>query len=102
MTQDYFRDTIVLIMKRIHAYISGRVQGVSYRSSTKAKAEELGVAGWVKNLPGGRVEAVFEGESEDVEKIIEWCKKGPPAAQVANVEISKEEPERLDGFNVIR
>lgn len=76
---------------RAHVYISGRVQGVFFRSSTEEKAFELGIKGWVRNLRDGRVEAVFEGEKEKVEEMLRWCHEGPPYARVANVEITWEE-----------
>jgi acylphosphatase len=76
---------------RTHVLVSGKVQGVFFRSSTKDKAEELGISGWVRNLPDGRVEAVFEGEKEDVDKMVEWCRKGPEYAKVTGVEIIMEE-----------
>ncbi|MBI5253372.1 MAG: acylphosphatase [Euryarchaeota archaeon] len=76
---------------RAHVYISGRVQGVFFRSSAEEKAFELGVKGWVRNLRDGRVEAIFEGEKEKVEEMIRWCHKGPPYARVTNVEVKWEE-----------
>lgn len=75
---------------RVHIFISGKVQGVFFRSSTKIKAEELGIFGWVKNLPDGRVEAVLEGEKENVEKMVEWCRKGPEYAGVTGLEAVEE------------
>lgn len=76
---------------RAHVYISGRVQGVFFRSSAEDKALELGVKGWLRNLRDGRVEAIFEGEKEKVEEMIRWCHKGPPYARVTNVEVEWEE-----------
>ncbi len=76
---------------RAHVLVSGKVQGVFFRSSTKDKAEELGISGWVRNLSDGRVEAVFEGETEDVDKMVEWCRKGPEYARVTGIEIIVEE-----------
>jgi acylphosphatase len=76
---------------RAHVLVSGKVQGVFFRSSTKDKAEELGLSGWVRNLPDGRVEAIFEGEKEEVDKVVEWSRKGPEYARVAGVEIIMEE-----------
>ena len=67
--------------------VSGRVQGVFFRQNTLNKAKELGVLGWVKNLPDGRVEAVLEGEKEKVERMVDWVKKGPASASVEKVEI---------------
>jgi len=75
---------------RAHVYVSGRVQGVFFRSETQDQAKRHHVTGWVRNLPDGRVEAVFEGEKENVEKLIEFCKRGPPGALVTKVEVSWE------------
>ncbi|RLI04648.1 acylphosphatase [Candidatus Bathyarchaeota archaeon] len=72
---------------RAHVYVSGRVQGVFFRYETKEEAQKHNVKGWVRNLPDGRVEAVFEGEKEDVDKLIEFCHKGPPLAKVEKVEV---------------
>jgi len=72
---------------RAHALISGRVQGVFFRSETQDKAARQNVTGWVRNLPDGRVEAVFEGEKDRVEALIEFCRRGPPGARVTRVEI---------------
>jgi acylphosphatase len=76
---------------RAHVYISGLVQGVFFRHETKKYADELGVKGWVRNLPDGRVEAVFEAEQEMVEKMLKFCQRGPPGAKVKNVEAHPEE-----------
>jgi acylphosphatase len=73
---------------RAHIYISGRVQGVFFRSEAQDEAIKRNVTGWVKNLPDGRVEAVFEGEKENVEKVIEFCKRGPLGAKVAKVDVN--------------
>ncbi|MDH5782196.1 MAG: acylphosphatase [Candidatus Bathyarchaeota archaeon] len=75
---------------RAHVYVSGRVQAVFFRSETQDEAVRHDVTGWVRNLPDGRVEAVFEGEKENVGKLIEFCRRGPPGARVANVEVSWE------------
>ncbi|MGQ9543025.1 MAG: acylphosphatase [Candidatus Bathyarchaeia archaeon] len=72
---------------RAHVYVSGKVQGVFFRYETKKLAVRLGVSGWVRNLPDGRVEVVFEGEREAVEDMIEFCKRGPPGADVERVEV---------------
>lgn len=86
---------------RAHVFISGAVQGVFFRSNTRRKALEFGVRGWVRNLFDGRVEAVFEGDEEAVEKMIEWCHRGPPWAVVEKVEVRWEEPkEELKGFEI--
>lgn len=72
---------------RIHIFVSGLVQGVFFRSETKAKAQELGLLGWVKNLADGRVEILTEGEKEKLEKLIEWVKKGPASARVNGLDV---------------
>ena len=77
---------------RAHIYVSGRVQGVFYRSNTRKKALELGLKGWVRNLPDGRVEAVVEGEENQVDRLIQWCRRGPPSAVVTGLEVEKETP----------
>ena len=68
--------------------ISGRVQGVWFRQSTKQTAEQYGVNGWVRNCPDGSVEAVIEGEKSSVEAVIDWCKEGPQMARVDNVQVN--------------
>jgi acylphosphatase len=87
---------------RAHVLISGKVQGVGYRYATVDTASQLGLTGWVRNLPDGRVEAVFEGAPEIVEEIIHWCHAGPPAAIVQDVAVKYEQPEGLRGFEVKR
>ncbi|RLI27125.1 MAG: acylphosphatase [Candidatus Hecatellales archaeon] len=77
---------------RAHVYVSGLVQGVFFRWHTREEALRLGVKGWVRNLPDGRVEAVFEGEKEAVEQMLEFCRRGPPGAEVENVEVRWEKP----------
>jgi acylphosphatase len=72
-------------LQRAHVRVSGQVQGVFFRDSTRQKAEELGLAGWVKNVPDGRVEALFEGPSEKVREMVRWCEEGPRHASVENV-----------------
>ena len=76
---------------RAHVYISGKVQGVFFREYTRNKAKSLGIKGWVRNLRDGRVEAVFEGEKEKVNKMISWCHKGSPYSKVEKVEVKWEE-----------
>lgn len=68
------------------------MQGVFFRTHTQEQAELLGLSGWVRNLPDGRVETVFQGEDSKVEEMINWCRKGPPSAAVSNVEIKWEKP----------
>jgi acylphosphatase len=86
---------------RAHVLISGEVQGVGFRYYTSVKARNLGLGGWVKNLNSGKVEAVFEGDEAVVNQMVEWCKKGPSSALVANVSVDYDEPEGLEGFKVI-
>lgn len=77
-------------MKRAHVWVSGRVQGVFFRQSTETRARELGLAGWVRNLPDGRVEAIAEGPADALEHWLAFCHVGPPAAHVAHVEVQWE------------
>jgi acylphosphatase len=72
---------------RAHVFITGRVQGVFFRSETRHEARRLGVSGWIQNTPEGRVEAVFEGEEKSVKEIIEFCKRGPPGARVTDIQV---------------
>jgi len=72
---------------RAHVFVSGRVQGVFFRYETRQLARRVGVTGWIRNLSDGRVEAVFEGEKDAVEQMIEFCRRGPPAARVDKVEV---------------
>jgi acylphosphatase len=85
---------------RAHVWIAGRVQGVSFRAFTVDEASARGVTGWVRNIAGGRVEAVFEGDKAVVEAIIAWCREGPPAAKVQSVEVVWEEPKGERGFEI--
>jgi acylphosphatase len=87
---------------RARVTVSGRVQGVGYRFSTLDEASQQGVTGWVRNLPDGGVEAVFEGTKEDVEAMIRWCHRGPRAAIVKNVSVEWEEPQGLPKFGITR
>jgi Acylphosphatases len=88
---------------RAHVWISGRVQGVFFRAHTKELADELGLTGWVRNLPDGRVEAVFEGEEDAVKRAIKWCKRGPPLASVEKVEVRYEQPTgEFRDFRILR
>lgn len=78
------------MMRRVRVYISGRVQGVFFRAYTKEEADRLGLKGWVRNLPDGRVEAVFEGPASAIEEMIRWCHRGSPASKVTSVEVEEE------------
>jgi acylphosphatase len=85
---------------RAHVYVSGKVQGVYYRATTREQARDRGVDGWVRNLDDGRVEAVFEGDEASVESMVEWCHTGSPRAEVEGVEVEYEPPEGESGFEV--
>lgn len=80
--------------------VSGRVQGVFFRASTRREAEHLGVAGWVRNLPDGTVEAHAEGAAEAVAALEAWAADGPPHAAVTAVDARDAEPEGLGAFEV--
>jgi acylphosphatase len=85
---------------RRHLTISGQVQGVFFRETARRKATEAGVAGWITNRSDGTVEAVFEGPAEAVEELVDFCREGPTAATVEDVDVQTEEPEILSGFDV--
>lgn len=87
---------------RAHVRVSGVVQGVFFRASTRDEAVRLGLGGWAINLPDGRVEAVFEGPRDAVERAVIWCHTGPARAVVENVEVEWEAPEGLRGFGAPR
>jgi acylphosphatase len=80
----------LMVNVRVHVFVSGRVQGVFFRQNTKRQAESLGVKDWVRNLPDGRVEAVFEGEESFVKTLVDYCRHGPSSARVENVEVNYE------------
>jgi acylphosphatase len=80
--------------------VRGRVQGVFFRDTARRRAEAAGVSGWIRNRPDGAVEAVFEGDPERVEEMVEFCRHGPSRAEVVKVEVIDEEPEGLSGFDV--
>ena len=86
--------------KRAHVYVSGQVQGVFFRATTRDMAQEQGVDGWVKNLDDGRVEAVFEGDPEAVDAMVDFCYEGSEMASVSTVEVTEEEPEGIDDFQI--
>ena len=80
--------------------VRGRVQGVFFRAEARARAESLGVAGWIRNADDGSVEAVFEGGDDRVSSLVEWCRHGPAGARVDEVEAVREEPAGELGFQV--
>ena len=85
---------------RRRVVVRGNVQGVFFRDSCRQKARSRGVAGWVTNRPDGAVEAVFEGDADAVQGMVDWCRQGPRGAGVDSVDESTEEPEGLSGFDV--
>lgn len=88
-------------MVRTRVLVSGRVQGVYFRETCRRVATEYGVAGWVRNLADGRVEAVFEGPETAVRQLVEWARHGPEWARVADVAVRAERPEGLMTFEII-
>jgi acylphosphatase len=88
-------------MVRARLLISGRVQGVFYRATCRDEAAARGLAGWVRNLPDGRVEALLQGPREKVEDMIKWCYVGPPDARVSQIDVAHEEAaDDLVGFRI--
>jgi acylphosphatase len=87
-------------LTRKRVVVNGRVQGVFFRDTTRRRAEAAGVAGWVRNTPEGAVEAVFEGEPDAVDALVEFTRAGPGHAQVEALDVASEEPEGLRGFDV--
>jgi acylphosphatase len=87
-----------VIRKRL--IVHGYVQGVFFRDSVRGRAQAAGVAGWIRNNPDGTVEGLFEGEPEAVERLVDFCRRGPRGAQVERVDVFEEPPEGLGGFEV--
>ena len=77
-------------MKKNHVVIEGKVQGVFFRANVQQVARSLDLAGWVRNLPDGRVEAVVEGVENNMAAMLDWCRQGPPYAVVRQVEVTEE------------
>jgi len=88
--------------QRLEVRIAGRVQGVWFRAATREEAARRGLDGWVRNLPDGRVEAVFEGEEAALEGMLAWCRVGPPGARVDAVETTRGPATGLEGFTILR
>lgn len=89
------------MVNRLHVVVSGQVQGVGFRQSTFAEATRVGLTGWVRNLPDGRVEAVFDGDRATQEHMLDWCNRGPMFAKVAHVETHWEPlDESFGSFNI--
>jgi len=88
-------------MKQVHLIISGRVQGVYFRANTRDVARQLGLKGFVRNLSDRRVEVIAQGEVSELRKLIEFCQKGPPGAEVDDIGITYEEIiDKFSGFDV--
>lgn len=87
-----------MIARRV--VVHGQVQGVFFRVSCRRAAQEAGVAGWVRNLPDGSVEALFEGSDDSVRRMVEWARHGPPHAAVDRVEVTDDVPTGAAGFAV--
>ena len=89
-------------MSTVHLLIKGKVQGVFYRATAKAVADEIGVTGWVKNTDEGDVEAMVTGNEQQVKKFIEWCKQGPRKAVVTDVTVTQKNDTTFNEFSVKR
>ena len=89
-------------MKTIQLTIKGKVQGVFYRATAKDVADQLGVKGWIKNLPDNNVEIRATSSEELLQKLIDWCKQGPPKARVEDVIVEELGLEEFSGFRIIR
>jgi acylphosphatase len=87
-------------LKRAKVIVQGSVQGVFFRAEARDRARALGLSGWVRNVPDGTVEAVFEGEPERVSTMVEWCRRGPSGAGVENVDVDWSEPQGEEGFSI--
>lgn len=88
--------------KQAHIIVSGRVQGVLFRSNAKKQADNFGLTGWVKNLPDGRVEILAQGGKDNLDKLISWSYQGPFFAKVEKVEVRWENPkEFFDTFEIV-
>lgn len=89
-------------MQQVHLLISGSVQGVGYRQFVKSSAGKLGLTGWVRNLPDGRVEAVAQGEKQTINELLKRCRKGPFLAEVETIEVREEkEAKMITGFTIL-
>lgn len=83
-----------------HVLVSGRVQGVAFRWNARERARRLGVNGWVRNLPDGRVEVWIEGETVALDRMLDWLAGGPPGAMVTEIAVKVGRAQMLDGFHV--
>lgn len=85
----------------VHVYISGNVQGIGFRQFIKYKSKKLNVKGWVKNLPDGRVEAILQGRTEDVDKLVLLCRKGPFLAEVKSLKTQELPDQKFESFEIV-
>jgi acylphosphatase len=87
---------------RTHLIIEGRVQGVWFRESTRREAISLKLTGWVKNRPEGTVEVLIEGPEHEVNRLVSWCQKGPPAARVSGIRKEQDDwQDEFDSFDIV-
>ena len=89
-----------LMFKTVLINVSGRVQGVFYRQSTREKAVALNITGKIKNLPDENVEIIATGNKEQLEKLVDWCRQGPPKAQVRNLIVKEIDVQHFDIFSI--
>ena len=90
------------MLQTISITISGNVQGVFFRQSTREKAKELGITGWVKNMPDRTVHILASGTKEHLEELVSWCRQGPPKASVHAVEVKERSLQQFDAFTIER
>ena len=88
--------------RRVSVRVTGRVQGVFFRATAARRARALGVSGWIANARDGAVEAVFEGDTDALDRMLAWCREGPTDARVEGVEVTEEPPTGEPGFRVVR
>jgi len=88
------------VIVRVRVFVDGRVQGVGFRAGAAREATRLGVGGWVRNLPDGRVEAVYEAPRDAVESMLAWTRRGPLSARVSEMTLHDERPEGGTGFSI--
>lgn len=89
-------------METVHLLISGKVQGVFFRDSSRKVAQRLNITGWIKNRPDEKVEAMISGDEKDVKAFVDWCKSGPDRAEVEEVIVSKKEQTHFKKFEILR
>ncbi|TML14440.1 MAG: acylphosphatase [Actinobacteria bacterium] len=87
-------------LRRAHVVVHGAVQGVFFRVEARDRASSLGIGGWVQNMSDGSVEAVFEGDDDRVESMVDWCRRGPRGARVDDVDVTWDEPQGENGFSI--